>query len=137
MKDIKNWLIVVLLGCTLIFGYLTLTKDDSEYKKKVELLKQDNARLERENAKIDSKIDSLCTEYINLQKKDSLLGLEISKRDAQIAKALADSKRSKAELDAIKTSMEETRRKIAELKANPFKRTGDDLLNSLKLKTQK
>jgi len=136
MKDIKNWIIFILLGLTLIFGYITLTKDDSDYKRKVEILKEDNTRLLNENSKIDGRIDSLRVEYINLQKKDSLLNIEISKRDIQIANALASSKKSKEELEKIKANIAETQRKIKELKANPFKRTGDDLLNSLKLKTK-
>jgi predicted nuclease with TOPRIM domain len=136
MKDIKNWIIFILLGLTLIFGYITLTEDDSDYKRKVEILKEDNTRLLNENSKIDRRIDSLNLEYINLQKKDSLLAIEISKRDVQIANALASSKKSREELERIKAGLIETRKKIDSLKANPIKRTGDDLLNSLKLKTQ-
>jgi hypothetical protein len=136
MKDIKNWIIFILLGLTLIFGYITLTGDDSEYKRKVEILKEDNTRLLNENSKIDRRIDSLNLEYINLQKKDSLLAIEISKRDVQIANALASSKKSREELERIKAGLMETRKKIDSLKTNPIKRTGDDLLNSLKLKTQ-
>lgn len=135
-EKFKNWIIFILLGLTLIFGYLQVTKDDSGYKSKIEKLREDNNRLIEENKKIDGIIDSLKVEYINLQKTDSLLNVEISKRDAEIAKALADSKKSKAELDRIKTEMEAIRKKIQELKANPFRRTDNELINSLKLKTQ-
>ena len=41
------------------------------------------------------------------------------------------------ELDKIMKSLAETRRKIEELKKNPPNITGNDLINSIKIKTKK
>ena len=48
MKDIKNWIIVFLLIGFVIFGYSTLTRDNTDYKSKVEALNNANTILERE-----------------------------------------------------------------------------------------
>jgi hypothetical protein len=40
-------------------------------------------------------------------------------------------------LDKMRKEMEETKNQITELRKNPPNRTGDDLLNSLKMKTLK
>ena len=93
-------------------------------------------RSSKERHLVDLEIDSLKVEYINLQKKDSIQTVNIAKRDLQIATLISNSKKSKAELDKIKAEMEETRKKIADLKAHPINREGDDLINSLKIKTQ-
>ena len=134
MKEIKDWLIVGLLILCLIFGYKTLTSGDSEYKRKVEELHLANEKLIKERASIDSTILEIDKRYKKLQFKDSILTIEISKRDKIIAANIAKANKSQAELSKIKSQMDLTRKKITELKKNPPNRTGDSLVNSLKLK---
>jgi len=135
-KDIKNILILFLLVCVVIFGYKTFFTSDKLYKEKVKQLEAANKKLQEERAAIDLKIDSLNVEYGKLKDRESVLAQEIAKRDKEIEKDKAAAAKSKAELDKFKKEMAETQEKIAEMKKHPANRTGDDLLNSLKIKTQ-
>ena len=137
MKNIKNILIGILLICTIIFGYKTFFSDNSQYKENLKQLEAANKKLQEERVAIDLKIDSLNTEYKMVKDHEAKLAKEISDRDSEIAKDKAAAAKSRAELDKFKNNLTETQCKIAEMKSHPANRTGNDLLNSLKLKTQK
>jgi predicted nuclease with TOPRIM domain len=134
MKEIKDWLIVGLLTLFLIFNYKTLTSNSFEYRRKIEDLHSANTKLNKERSSIDSTITEINKRYKKLQVKDSILTVEISKRDQIIADNIAKANKSKAELDKIKSQIDSTRSKIYELKKSPPNRTGSSLINSLKLK---
>jgi len=136
LKDIKNLLILFLLVCVVIFGYKTFFTGDKLYKEKLKQLEAANKKLQQERIAIDLRIDSLKLEYGKLKDHEVKLAKEISDRDKEIAKDKAAAAKSKAELNKFKQEMAETQEKIAEMKKHPANRTGDDLLNSLKIKTQ-
>ena len=137
LKDLKNILIGILLICTIIFGYKTFFTSDKLYKEKLKQLEAANKLLQAERAAIDLKIDSLKSEYDKLKAHEQKLANDIANRDAEIAKDKAAAAKSQAELNKFKHEMAETQRKIEDIKEHPANRTGDDLLNSLKLKTIK
>lgn len=134
---IPNIVILILLAFCLVFGWMVLFRGDSGYKEKLKQLEAANAQLQEQRANINGKIDSLQCEYTKLKAHEAVLAADVAQRDAAIAKTKAEAARSQAELAKIKHEMEETIRKIEEAKAHPANRTGDDLLNSLKLKTSK
>jgi uncharacterized coiled-coil DUF342 family protein len=72
-----------------------------------------------------------------LRKQDSLLKIKISDQELEIQKFKTKANASKEQLNKLLKEMEETRNKIQELKNNPTNRTGQDLINSLKIKTIK
>lgn len=137
MKDIKNILIGILLICTIIFGTKTFFTSDKLYKEKLKQIELANEKLKKERITIDLKINTLKIEYSKLKDHETKLNKEITNRDFEIAKNKATAARSQAELAKFKQDLIETQNKIKLLKDNPPNRTGEDLLNSLKIKTQK
>lgn len=133
----KDFVIIsLLLGC-LIFGYMSFFKGDDLYKYKVEELNKQNEALLKEKSLSDEKIKKLNLEFDSLKIIEIKLINDINLRDVEIGKTKDRANKSKKELDKFRREMEETRKKIDSLKANPANRTGEDLINSLKLKTQK
>lgn len=136
MKDPKTIAIAVLVLLVLIFGATTFFKKDSLYKYKLEELQKVYDAEHNKRDSLDRELDKVRSEFAALKVKEKQLAANVARLDQDIASAKSDANRSKEELDRAKTSLEETRKKIADLKSNPPNRTGDDLLNSLKLKTQ-
>ena len=134
---IPNIVILVLLAFCLVFGWMVLFRGDSGYKEKLKQLEAANVQLQEQRTSINVKIDSLQCEYTKLKAHDVALAADVVQRDASIAKTKAEAALSQAELTKLKREMEETIRKIKEAKDRPANRTGDDLINSLKLKTSK
>lgn len=137
MKDIKNILIVVLLAGCMIFGYMWFFRNDSGYKQKIKDLEKEKKELIVASEKLEKDVIVLEKNFEDLMKKESSLAAVIKKRDEEIRRRKEEATRSRTELDKMKKGLKETQEKIAELKKRPPNRTGDDLLNSLKLKTQK
>jgi len=137
MKDIKTILIIVLLGATLFFGYMWFFKGDNGYKEKIKQLEAEKKELVKERENLDNDVRSILAEFNSLKEKEKKLLADVAKLDAEIAKSKANAAKSKAELDKMKKDLKDTQDKIAYLKDHPVNRTGDDLLNSLKMKTQK
>lgn len=137
MKNAKNIIILVLLLASLIFGYISLFRGDKLYEYKVEELKKENEALMKQKLAIDEENKTLKLEFSNLKTKEAELLNDINLRDSEIAKSKENANRSKRELEKFKAEIEKTRGKIDSLKSHPANRTGEDLLNSIKLKTQK
>jgi len=137
MKDIKNILILALLAGCLVFGYMALFRGDAGYKEKLKSLEDANAQLQKERSAINGAIVNLKGEYTKLKAHEAVLAADVAQRDASIAQSKAEAACSQAELGKLKHEMDETLRKIKDAKAHPANRIGDDLLNSLKLKTSK
>ena len=135
--NIKDYLIIVLFLGVMILGYISLFSGDKLYEYKLEELKKENLILSKMKDSLGLKINSLESQFITLKAKETELINDINNRDLEIAKSKERASKSKAELDKFKREMQETRNKIDSLKAHPANRTGDDLLNSIKLKTQK
>lgn len=136
MKNIKDILILILLGLSLVFAWTTFFGGDSLYKHKVKELEADNKRLQEERKSIDAKILVIQAKFDSLSIEDKKLQGIITLKDAEIDKNKKSAARSKAELDTIRKRLEETRKQIEEAKTNPPNREGQDLINSLKIKTQ-
>lgn len=119
-------------------GYTVYTNwGSSDYKKELEDLHKENSRLKSERESLDKSIDSLQHNFAILKTEEAKLNSLIAEKDREIAKDLAAAKRSQAELSSLKTQIAQTRKEIARIKSNPPNRTGEDLLNSLKIKTER
>jgi peptidoglycan hydrolase CwlO-like protein len=135
--DIKSILILVLLGFSLFFGYSWYFRSDIGYKEKLKQLEIRNKVIEHQKDSIKEILVKKEIEFIKLKKSESILELEIESLKIDILNAKRNANKSKAELDKIMKSLAETRRKIEDLKKNPPNRTGNDLINSIKIKTKK
>lgn len=137
MKDIKNIIIGVLLFFCLLFGYIWFLGGGKSYRDKIKSLEKTRLELIQERTNLDYAVDSLKKENQKLIQKDKILSDKVNKQDKEIATAKANAAKSMAELNGIKSGLKDTQEKIKEIQENPIKRSGDDLLNSLKQKTQK
>lgn len=135
--DIKTIIILVLLGFSLLFGYKWFFSADPSLKKRLKEIEAEYNALEEKKKESDKKIKQLEQEYVELEKKDKQLQQQVIKLESEIKVAEQTAANSKSNLDKMKKDLAETKHKIEEFKKNPPNRTGDDLLNSLKNKTQK
>lgn len=135
--DIKSILILVLLGFSLIFFYMWYFRGSDNYKDDLKKLKQENKELHEKRDSIQLHLNSLNDSFNELRKQDSLLKVKISDQELEIQKFKNKANASKDQLNKLLKELEETRNKIQELKNNPTNRTGQDLINSLKIKTIK
>lgn len=134
--DIKSILILVLLAGCLIFGYMWYFKSDN-YKKELKELRAENEKIGQERDSINKNLKKLEIEFDKLKIREQALQQKIDSLQIEIDKSKQSANRTKAELDRIRQKLAETRRKIKEFRDNPPNRTGDDLLNSIKIKTTK
>jgi cell division protein FtsB len=137
MKDPKNIAISVLVLLVLIFGATTFFKKDSLYKYKLEELQKVYDAEHNKRDSLDQELVKVRSEFAILKVREEQLAADVARLDRDISSARDDANRSREELDRTRTSLDETRKHIKDLKNNPPNRTGEDLLNSLKLKTQK
>lgn len=134
--DIKSILILVLFGFGIVFFALWYFKGDDSKKKVKELEKKVN--------QIQTTRDSLTNINKTLKIAFTDAQVIIIERDNQIKKIESDLVKVKQDLNdayakvkAGQKALDETKKKIDELKKNPIKREDDVLLNSLKEKLNK
>lgn len=137
MKNIKDALIIGLLIMTIIFGYFTFFQSDPLYKQKVKELEADNKRLQEERRAIDARLAQTQRRIDSLTVIENQLNAIISSKDEEIERNKRKATASRAELDKIKSELEKVRKQIEDAKKNPPNREGQDLINSLKIKTAK
>jgi chromosome segregation ATPase len=135
--DIKNYAILFLGVVSIALILVISFSRGNDYSEEVEKLRSENALLEKKRNEIALRVDSLHKAYDVLQHRDDSLAAKILAQDAEISKLYADSRKSKGELERIRKEISASMKKIEELKKNPPNRTGNDLINSLKIKTEK
>jgi peptidoglycan hydrolase CwlO-like protein len=134
--DIKNTIILILLIVSILFGYKWFIESDSGSKERVKQLEKEFTELENKKKLTDLEINKWKSKFDTLQKEGDILKQENIKLEAETKKAEQEASKSKSNLDKIRLEMIETKNKIEKLKNNPIKRTGDDLLQSIKNKTK-
>lgn len=133
--DIKSWLIIILLGFALIFGYKWYFSGPDN-KDEIKALLEENKVIQKERDSLKTARHILENDFNNLRMNDSLKASEIARLDKSLVIMQEEVNRSRKDFDKIRKELEETRKKIEEFKKNPPNRTGDDLINSLKNKTK-
>jgi hypothetical protein len=133
--DLKTILILVLLVVSTVFGLMWFFGGSDVSKEKVKQLEKEYKKLEQEKKVADAKILVWQGRFNIADTKDKKLSEEIikSKADAKLADEKA--KKSKADLDKVKGSIEENRKEIENLKKNPPVLTDEQLLEALIKKT--
>jgi len=135
-RDPKNITIAVLVLLVLIFGVMTFFKKDSLYKYKLEQLKKEYDKERALRDSLDTEIFKVNNELAALKVREKELSKEVARLDTEINTAKETANLYQKELDRTHVLLEETRKQIKQLKSNPPNRTGNKLLESLKLKTQ-
>lgn len=135
--DFKSILIFILLTLLMGVAYNWYFKADKDYKNQVKMLRDENIKIKNTRDSLSTNILNLEKEFIVIKDREDSLNNRIKILDIQIADARNKANKSKAELDALRIELLETNKKIKELRNNPPNRTGEDLIKSIKNKTQR
>ena len=133
--DIKSMLILILLGFTLLFGYKWyFDTNNSEYKKELKELRNQNKVLQKERDSINYNLRVLELDLLKLTETEKQLTLKIDSLNIEIISAKINANKNKEEFNKLKKELADTKKRIEYLKNNPPNRTDDFLINSLKNK---
>ena len=135
--DIKKILILALIIFSIISGYKWFIGGDNVSKERVKQLDEEFKKLEIKKDSLTKSINKWKAKFDSLSVRDEELSKINAKLEIDVKKAESDANTSKVNLDKLKGDISNTKNKIEDLKKNPTKRTGDDLLNSIKNKTKK
>ncbi len=131
----KDWVLIALVGIiVLMFVYGMM--EGSGYRKQLRDIRKENKEIEKErkslslrNKELSKKIEMDSISVVKYQERIDSLNTLIVLKDSEI-------KNLKKRADIARRELEKTKREIDNLINNPIKRTGDELLNSIKEKTK-
>jgi len=133
--DPKIYIIILLFCACGVFFTMYMLGGDS-HRKELKLLQKKNKELQKQKEKLQSDfvvvMDSVRADSIQIAKLNSEL-YEVNKK---LDKKESELKKSESELKDIKESFIKTKKEIEKLKNEPIKRTGSELLKSIKEKTK-
>lgn len=135
--NIKNLLIVAVIGVFIVFGYkwfdgYGLKFGESE--KRVEELETQIKQLEQDKNDSDAKIISWQNKHDSIQKKEVALKSKVSTLAKETIAAESQAAKSKAELEDVKNRTARARESISTIRRTPVNREGEELVRSLKNK---
>jgi chromosome segregation ATPase len=132
---IKDWALIILVGF-LIVTFVNGMMTSSGYKKQIKDIENKNDAIEEQRKSLESRNVELSKKI----KNDSLIVVRYQERIDSISKLIStkdgEIKTLKRSADVARKELEKTKKEIDNLLNNPIKRTGDELINSLKEKTK-
>lgn len=132
--DLKSILIIILFIISGVFFTKYMLEGNSNRKERIELEKK-NQQLEKEKRKLEKKYEDLTIKFeidsIQLLKLQS----DYEKINEELNLVNSNLEKKKVELKNYIKKLEETKRKIQDFEKNPPNRTGNDLIESIKQKT--
>lgn len=134
--DLKTVLIIVLFLLALLFGFMWFFSKNNKAQGKIDKLTDDNARLEEMNKKISEEINAYKVKCDSLSLIDKKYSKEYVILEKQNTILVNKSNAAEKELDRLQNKLYKNRQEIEYLKKHPSNRTGDELINSLKIKTK-
>jgi uncharacterized coiled-coil DUF342 family protein len=134
--DFKSIFIIILTLLMILFGF-NYFKSDGDYKNKVKSLREENNKIKKSRDSLSKNILILEKEFKLLREEGDSLLVKINSLDNEIADYKKKADKSENELIHMRKKLLETNNKIKDLKDNPPNRVSDDLINSIKNKTQK
>jgi chromosome segregation ATPase len=132
---IKDWVLIILVGF-LIVTFVNGMMTSSGYKKQIKDIENKNDAIEDQRKSLESRNVELSKKI----KNDSLIVIRYQERIDSLSKLIStkdgEIKTLKRSADTARKELEKTKKEIDNLLNNPIKRTGDELINSLKEKTK-
>jgi len=132
---IKDWALIILVGF-LIVTFVNGMMTSSGYKKQIKDIENKNDAIEEQRKSLESRNVELSKKI----KNDSLIVVRYQERIDSLSKLIStkdgEIKTLKRSADVTRKELEKTKKEIDNLLNNPIKRTGDELINSLKEKTK-
>lgn len=132
---LKDWALIV-ISLVALFFFINFSMSSSGYRQDIKKLEKESKEIQKERdllSKENEKLKKESISYINniskyQEKIDSISDL-IYKKDIEIKNLTANVNKQKKEV-------EKTKNKIDNIEKNPIKRTGINLIESLKEKTK-
>jgi TolA-binding protein len=134
--DIKSIIILILIIFSTISAYHWFIKGDDLSKEKIKRWEDEFKKLQREKDSISINITNLKLRFNELNKKKDSLESQNKLLENKIIEVEKESQKSKTELNEMRKNQKATLKEIENLKNNPIRREGEDLLESLKNKTK-
>ncbi len=134
--DIKSIIITLLLVASLFLYYKWHNSENSNYEQELNKLKQENLLIHKKRDSLLSERSILQSDLNLIKNENQRLQLVSEKLEKESLEYRNRANKTKHELDNLRSQLEETHRKIEELKHNPPNRSDDNLLNSLRSKTK-
>lgn len=134
--DFKTILIIILLLLTTFFGLKWYLQRDNGSKEVINQLELRLEKLEKEKKLVDKEIVLWRNKFDSLNVKSIKLEKDLYEQSEKTRLAELNANKSMQSLNKLRILIEETKKKIQDLRNNPTNRTGDDLLESIKNKTK-
>jgi chromosome segregation ATPase len=132
---IKDWALISLAGI-LIVMFVYGMMEGSGYRRQIRAIEKENKEIEKErkslslrNKELPKKIELDSLNVVRYRERIDSLNELIVIKDVEI-------KNLKKRADIARRELEKTKKEIDNLINNPIKRTGEELLNSIKEKTK-
>jgi O-succinylbenzoate synthase len=135
--NIKNILLGVLIIISAFFFYKWYFSTDQVANAEIDKLKIENKKIEKERDGLMKSKDSVVKHSETLERAVVINETRVSELRKQMVTLEYNLNITKTELTASQIEIAVGLKQIADLKAHPNKRTGDDLLNSLNEKIMK
>lgn len=131
-KNIIIWLAVafsfIAVGCIFV--------NSADYQQKIDALQSQNSVLEENRKRLGIEFAQLKKDLEILKEREAELNSQILLQTTEIEHAKSQAAKSQFSLNKLQQELNKTRKKIKDLEDSPANRSGDDLLNSIKIKTQ-
>lgn len=137
--DVKSILILMLLIISLFLGYNWYfgNTSNSDYKKQVKKLREENKKLKIDRDSLSLNINKLEDDFKKIKESEDSLLIKIEISKSEILELNRGANVSKNELAKLRKELYEINKRIKEFNDNPPNRVGDDLINSIKNKTKR
>lgn len=132
---LKDWALIIISGIA-IFFFINYLISSSGYKKEIKKLETESKDIQKirdslykENEKLRQESVKYIDNILKYQSRIDSISILISKKDGEIKTLMLNINNQKKEID-------KTKNKIDNLIKNPVKRTGQELIDSIKEKTK-
>jgi chromosome segregation ATPase len=132
--DTKSIFLITFFFLALFFCFKWYNSEESNYKKELERLHSENELLQKTRDSLSESRMILEGELLDITRNSLVMKEKIKLLEQEVQSNKKNAEKSKQELNRLRKSIDENRKKLQHVKDNPPNRTGDDLLNSLKIK---
>lgn len=135
--DIKNIIIIILIFTSLLFAWKWNKSENYTYKEEINKLKKENEIINKRRDSLLREREILISKNTIIENKNKNILLKISDLEKELIIQKSKAKSSKDDLENLIKMLNDTRKKIENIKKYPPNRKDEYLLNSLKIKSNK
>lgn len=134
----NNISVIIILILLCVVGVITFLYvfDGGNHKKEIKELQDKNSKIEEQKKKLQSEFESIMDSVSADSIKIVKLNQELFEINKKLIKKENDLKESEKELKDMKDTYNKSKKEIEKIKETPYRRSGDELLKSIKEKTK-